>query len=153
MDKPRNPNQSRNASDLPDLPAIPGGVGGLIRTGQWPNVTGSTGGVPAKPFAREIFLIATHVAGTMYVDGIEMVLQSLEVGTRLYFFREPDNPTDQLAVMIRDSHGRKLGYVPKKNNEVIARLMDAGKLIYAVLEEHEEVGEWAKLTIQIYMND
>lgn len=127
-------------------------LGGLIGTGA---LIGGGGNTPAigKPFAREIFLIETHIAGTMYVDDLEEALQSVEVGTRLYFFREPENRNDPLAIVIRNKDGQKLGYVPKKNNEIISRLMDAGKLIYGVLEETEQVDHWTRLTIQIMMND
>jgi hypothetical protein len=121
-----------------------GGLAGRIGTGNLPY---------DKPFSQEIFLIATHVAGTMYVDGIEQLVAPLEKGTKLFFFREPDNPVDAHAILIVNEQQVKLGYVPRANNEILARLMDAGKFLYGMVEEKENVGEWTKLSLKIFMKD
>jgi hypothetical protein len=106
-----------------------------------------------KPFSKEIFLIDTHIAGTTYVDNIDQISDNLVKGTRLNFFREPDNKYDKLAIVIKDDEGNKVGYVPRKNNEIIARLMDAGKLIYGIVEDKEQLGTWLKIEMQIYLKD
>jgi hypothetical protein len=132
-----NPNQKGLAPFL-------GGLAGIIGTGNLPF---------DKPFAQEIFLIATHVAGTMYVDGIEQLVAPIEKGTKLFFFREPDNPADPHAILIVNEQHVKLGYVPRVNNEILARLMDAGKFLYGMVEEKEHLGEWTKLKLKIFMKD
>lgn len=108
-------------------------------------------GLP-MPFVREIFLIETHVAGTAYqlLDDIDEQLQSSDV---MVFKREPDNSYDEHAIAIYAETGRKLGYVPRKNNEIPARLMDAGKLIFGKLISKEWQGDWLNLTIQLFMRD
>lgn len=83
------------------------------------------------PFERDIFLFDTHVAGTSYVDGIEELEPQLNIGDKLNFFRETDNPHDARAIVIRNDGGSKLGYVPRVDNVVFSRLMDAGKLLLA----------------------
>ena len=45
-----------------------------------------------KPFERDIFLFDTYVAGTSHVEGIEELEPHLQIGDRMVFFREPENP-------------------------------------------------------------
>ncbi len=85
------------------------------------------------PFAREIMLIECHIAGTGYRD-LKEVEPALLPGSFLPLKREPANEYDPLAIMILDDGGHHLGYVPRAKNEVLARLMDAGKLLFARLE-------------------
>ncbi|NLZ35676.1 HIRAN domain-containing protein [Clostridium cochlearium] len=106
-----------------------------------------------KPFQREIFLIDTHVAGTTYVEDIDAIGENIVKGTKLNFFREKDNKYDELAIIIKDEKGNKIGYVPKDKNEVLARLMDAGKLIYGIVEDKEYIDNWLKIDISIYLKD
>lgn len=107
----------------------------------------------AKPFEQHIYLVDARIAGTTYVDGIREIEPRLAVDTRLNFFREPNNPHDPLAILIKDAEGNKLGYVPRRKNEILSRLMDAGKLLYGTIYEKEFVGDWLKITIRIYLND
>lgn len=106
-----------------------------------------------KPFQKEIFLIDTHVAGTTYVEDIDAIGENIVKGTKLNFFREKDNKYDELAIIIKDEKGNKIGYVPKDKNEVLARLMDAGKLIYGIVEDKEYIDNWLKIDISIYLKD
>lgn len=106
-----------------------------------------------KPFQKEIFLIDTHVAGTTYVEDIDVIGENIVKGTKLNFFREKDNKYDELAIIIKDEKGNKIGYVPKDKNEVLARLMDAGKLIYGIVEDKEYIDNWLKIDISIYLKD
>ena len=105
------------------------------------------------PFVKEIFLIECHVAGTHYVEGIGEREPELQIQDIIILQREPGNPHDELAILILDEKGRKLGYVPRKNNEVLARLMDAGKLIFGKLEMKSWEGDWLHLRIKIYLRD
>ncbi len=109
------------------------------------------GGLPL-PFAQEIFLLECHVAGTSHLD-LEAVEPELLVSEPLLFHREVDNPHDALAIRIDDLEGRKLGYVPRAKNEVLARLMDAGKLIFGKLEAKAWQGAWLKLDIKVYLRE
>jgi len=38
-------------------------------------------------------------------------------------------------------------------NEILARLMDAGKLIFGRVEKKEKVDDWVKITIKVFMRD
>lgn len=47
----------------------------------------------------------------------------LNVGADVVLAREPDNPADPLAVAVYVD-GRKVGYVPKKQNAALAQFID-----------------------------
>ena len=68
-----------------------------------------------KPFERDIFLLDTHVAGTTHIEGIDELEPYLKSGDRLNLFREPDNPYDELAILIKTMDGVKIGYIPQKD--------------------------------------
>lgn len=104
------------------------------------------------PFVQEIFLLECHVAGTMFRK-LADIESSLAAGNILTFKREPDNTHDKLAIEIFDQEDRSLGYVPRKNNEILARLMDAGKLIFGKIESVEKIDQWMKIEVRIYMRD
>lgn len=106
----------------------------------------------ALPFVQEIFLMQCHIAGTSYCD-LDEIETALHISDLLIFKREPQNPHDELAILILENSGNKLGYVPRSKNEVLARLMDAGKLIFGKLEAKEWIGDWLKLEIRVYMRD
>ncbi|NCC24045.1 MAG: restriction endonuclease [Deltaproteobacteria bacterium] len=106
------------------------------------------------PFGREIFLIKTRVAGTGYYQADE-ARPRLGPNQTLVLKRQPDNPHDELAIEIFTTDGQKLGYVPKKDNPVIARLMDAGKIISATLSWMDETAQdvWVDMNVDIVLKD
>lgn len=107
-----------------------------------------------KPFSEDIYVMSTDVAGTRYVDGIEQLMAELQEGDELLLVREPDNMYDQLAILVLDAKKRKLGYIPRRKNEVVARLMDAGKRFYAQVRKVESQGEvsnWKYIYIAVFM--
>ena len=104
------------------------------------------------PFAREIMLVEGHIAGTSHRE-LKDVEPALVPGTLLVLKREPTNPHDPLAIMIFDEAGHHLGYVPRAKNEALARLMDAGKLLFAKLESKAWQGDWLKVGVRIYLRD
>ena len=117
-------------------------------------LTGSFGenGLPL-PYVKEIFLMECHIAGTSYRKNIKEIEKGLQEEDFLVFKRETDNQYDKLAIVILDTKGQKLGYVPRDRNEVIARLMDAGKLIFGKLERKQWHDDWLKVDIRVYMRD
>jgi hypothetical protein len=106
-----------------------------------------------KPFERDIFLFDTHVAGTSYVEGIEDLEPHLHIEDKLDFFREPDNPYDSRAIVIRNADGVKIGYVPKADNVIFSRLLDAGKLLFARITAKEKTGNWLKISIKVFLHE
>ena len=106
-----------------------------------------------KPFERDIFLFDTYVAGTSHIEGMEELEPHLQTGDRLDFFREPDNQYDAQAIVIKTADGVKIGYVPRQDNVIFARLMDAGKLLFGRISETEKKGKWVKISIDIFLHE
>ena len=105
------------------------------------------------PYERDIFLFDTRVAGTMYNEDIEESADKLSSGSRLDFFREPNNEHDDLAIVIKTQEGRKIGYVPRRDNPVFARLMDAGKELFGRVKEIYRSDYYIDIEIEIYLHE
>ena len=105
------------------------------------------------PFERDIFLFDTHVAGTSYVEGLGELESHINVDDKLDFFREPDNPYDKRAIVIKNTDGVKIGYVPKADNMIFSRLMDAGKLLFGRITLKELQGKWLKIDIKVFLHE
>ncbi len=106
-----------------------------------------------KPFEKDIFLFDTYVAGTTHIEGIEELEPHLNTEDRLEFFREPDNHYDKLAIVIKTIDGVKIGYVPRQDNVIFARLMDAGKLLFGKITSKEKKGSWVKIYIKVFLHE
>lgn len=128
----------------------------LVKITEWQEIATlyKRGGVPV-PFVQEIFLLDCEIAGTGFVKNIIEKTAELSIGSVLTLVREPENQYDSRA--IRVDHGKvgKLGYVPRKKNEILSRLMDSGKILYAKIESVEisNYDQWANISIQIFMKD
>ena len=104
-----------------------------------------------KPLVNEIHLFDTYVAGTSYVED-KSVFDIIETGDRLTLVRE-ENKFDDNAIVISTKDGKKLGYIPEKDNLIFSRLMDAGKLLMAKVSSHEVKGTFHRIAIGIYLVD
>ena len=104
-----------------------------------------------KPLVNEIHLFDTYVAGTTHLEN-DSVLDELKAGDKLTLVRE-DNKFDNNAIVIQTKDGRKIGYVPEKDNLVFSRLMDAGKLLMAKITIYDVKGTFHRIGIGIYLLD
>lgn len=107
-------------------------------------------GTLIKPLVNEIHLFDSFIAGTSYVDS--NLFAAVKTGDGLLLRRE-DNRFDEHAIMILNEDGKKLGYVPEKDNIVFARLMDAGKCLKAKVIEVKHRGSYNMVSIGIYLVD
>ena len=76
--------------------------------------------------------ILSRIAGLFYAVGDVPPASLLSVGDVVDLVREPKNLHDQFAVMVMAS-GRKLGYVAAAQCRTVARLMDSGHAMIAVV--------------------
>ena len=106
-----------------------------------------------KPFEHDIYLFDTYVAGTSHIHGIKEIGDKLKEGGRLVFYREPENEHDPQAIRIETLDKEKIGYVPRQDNLIFSRLMDAGKVLFAKLIEKEMRGDWFRIKIRIYLHE
>lgn len=114
-------------------------------------VTSTDLGDIIKPLVNEIHLFDTYVAGTTHLED-KTVLDQIYLDDKLSLVRE-ENEFDEKAIVIKTADGRKLGYVPEKDNLVFSRLMDAGKLLTARINTHELRGTFHRIGIGIYLVD
>lgn len=110
-----------------------------------------------EPFLKDIFLIKVHVAGLDYIDNIDEIFSKIEVGDKLGLFREVTNEYDKHAILVK-YHGEKIGYVPRKDNYVLSKLMDGGKQLYGVVDsigvdEVYENYQFKFINFKIFLND
>ena len=118
------------------------------------NIINNKNGIDiGKPFSQEIFLIEVQIAGTTHIDNIDILEPKLTEGVEVQFFREPNNQYDAKAIIVKDKEGNKLGYIPRDKNEILSRLMDAGKLLYGKVKTKEKIGEWIKIEMEVYLKD
>jgi hypothetical protein len=76
-----------------------------------------------------LLLQESPLAGYRYASAAE-VWPLLRVGDALELSREPDNPQDPNAVRV-EWRGRKLGYVPRRENAALAWGLDRGEPLRA----------------------
>ncbi len=114
-------------------------------------VTNNDLGSLLKPLIREIHLFDTYIAGTTYLKD-QSILETIQVGDELILQRE-DNPHDRKAILVLNGEKKKLGYVPKKDNIVFSRLMDAGKMLKAKVAEIGPDDWYARISISIFLVD
>lgn len=75
------------------------------------------------------------------------------VDDKLNFCREPDNFYDSRAIVIKNVDCVKIGYVPKADNVIFSRLMDAGKLLFGRITSKKMQGTWLKIDIKVYLQE
>lgn len=105
------------------------------------------------PLMNEIFLSSTKIAGTRYCDNQD-VFKGLEKNVPLLLEREADNKYDSNAIKVMTTDREKLGYIPKSENSIYARLMDSGKILHARVYScyEDDYYNWS-VSIKIYMMD
>lgn len=104
-----------------------------------------------KPLTKEIYLFDTYIAGTSHIDD-QSIFKTLKSGDTLILRRE-DNKFDDKAILVLNEQKAKLGYIPEKDNLIFARLMDAGKMLTARVENIQEHGGFAQINIRICLVD
>ena len=104
-----------------------------------------------KPLKNEIHLLDTFIAGTTHLEDATP-LDEIKSGDELSLKRE-QNRFDDNAILILDAKGRKLGYVPEKDNIIFARLMDAGKKLIGKISDIKPKGGFIQISIGIYLVD
>jgi len=81
--------------------------------------------------AQQVRLLvqSSPLAGFRYHEA-PLLFPELRTGDRLELVREPDNPHDPNAVRV-EWRGRRLGYVPRRENSALAWAMDRGEPVSA----------------------
>ncbi len=73
----------------------------------------------------------------------------MRVGDRLTLVREPQNVHDRLAIRV-EWRDQKIGYVPRRENGDIARLMDHGVPVFARISRLAQSRDpWARVRFEV----
>lgn len=102
------------------------------------------------PFTREILLISISVAGTSHIPDIKELAPDIVPGVNLRMIRDTENKYDSMAIGIYFNDSR-VGFVPMELNEIIARLMDAGKAFVCKVTSSEWKKNWFHIKADVYM--
>ncbi len=98
--------------------------------------------------AAHILLQDSPLAGFQYHAG-KTLWPQMQVGDALTLVREPENRHDARAVRV-EWRGHKIGYVPRRENADVARLMDGGQLLEARIVRLAEVRDpWSRVRFEI----
>ena len=125
--------------------------GGLIVVNPGLLAALSKGQLNIDVFKKEILVLECLVAGTSFRKLNEIEAELVNT-VQLEIKREGQNEFDKFAIALHYKD-TKVGYIPKDKNEVIARLMDAGKAFYATITAKEWEGNWLRLNVKVYMKD
>ena len=103
-----------------------------------------------------IYLIETRVAGFQYHDGPDLEVQAVLAEMKdLVLVREPYNEYDSRAIAIQTAYQDKVGFIPRRNNLILASMMDQGLPLFAEIVEFDPVqideSPWNCLRIRVYM--
>src|SRR4030065_2955331 len=98
--------------------------------------------------AAHILLQDSPLAGFQYHAG-KTLWPQMQVGDALTLIREPDNSHDAKAVRA-EWQGRQIGYVPRRENADVARLLDRGQVLTARIVRLAEVRDpWSRVRFEI----
>jgi len=98
--------------------------------------------------ATHILLQDSPLAGFQYHAG-KTLWPQMQVGDALTLIREPHNPHDAKAVRV-EWRGHKIGYVPRRENADVARLLDRGQAMTARIVRLAKVRDpWSRVRFEI----
>lgn len=104
----------------------------------------------AAEVSEHILLQSSPLAGFQYYSG-KQVWAEMHEGDVLELVREPQNAHDPRAVRV-EWHGIKLGYVPRRDNEAVARLMDRGTRLEARISRlSPSRNPWQRVLFEVYL--
>lgn len=100
---------------------------------------------------RRIYLLQSFIRGFRFYEG-QKLLAKMKEGDILELIREPDNPHDSCAIALYFNDS-KVGYVPREDNEILSRLLDAGviDLLAEITHLKPEAAAWENVHIAVYV--
>ena len=104
-------------------------------------------------FQQVVFLTNCHLAGTNEIADIKDKVDGIKNDEPLVLRRTATDVADARAVSVETTSGTLIGYVPRRYGAVMARLMDAGKLLSAKLIGRDCDEQWADVTVAIEMRE
>ena len=107
-------------------------------------------GAFAAKEVKEIYLNSPHIAGFQYYKGPELEKQ-LRENDALILKRDAQNPHDFYAVVVLRNN-QKLGFLPRSDNKIVARMMDQGVSLKAKIRSIEpDAHPFRRVKIRVYL--
>ncbi len=98
----------------------------------------------------QILVQSSPLAGFQYHAG-KAIWAELHEGDALQLVREPDNAYDRNAVRV-EWQGHKLGYVPRRDNAAVARMLDrAVPLDAKITRLLQSRNPWQRVLFEVYV--
>jgi hypothetical protein len=88
-----------------------------------------------RPASVRMLVQDSPLAGFRHAEAGAVWLE-VRAGDVVALVREPDNPFDENAVRV-EWRGRKLGYVPRRDNSALAWALDRGEVLHARISRAE----------------
>lgn len=103
-----------------------------------------------RPSQASLLIQSSPLAGSQY-HALPEVVSQIRVGDTLTLKREADNPYDRNAIQVL-WQGHLLGFVPRRENKAVARVMDREEpLIARVVALQPAETPWRRLRFEISM--
>ena len=104
----------------------------------------------AQPLQARIVMQSSPLAGFRHYEAPNLWDQ-VQPGDELALVREPDNPHDRNAVRV-EWRSFKLGYVPRSQNQAVARQLDRGtKLAARISKVQQARAPNLRIELEIYV--
>ena len=97
----------------------------------------------------EIRLCCPYIAGFQYYKGAD-IEHFLKENDHLSLKRQAQNPHDCYAIEVY-REGAKLGYLPRKENKIVARMMDQGINVKArIIKIDQEAHPYRRVKVKVF---
>lgn len=106
--------------------------------------------LPAQAESIKVLVQSSPLAGFQFYAGSEL-WDEMKAGDPLVLVREPDNGYDAGAVRV-EWRGRKLGYLPRRENRAVSAEMDRGGRVearIARLDRHRD--PWKRILVDVFV--
>ena len=106
--------------------------------------------LPARAESIRVLVQSSPLAGFQFYAGREL-WDGMKVGDALVLVREPENKHDANAVRV-EWRGRKLGYLPRRENRAVSAEMDRGSRVearIARLDRHRD--PWKRILVDVFV--
>ena len=98
----------------------------------------------------KVLVQSSPLAGSQYY-ALSSVWDEIRVGDKLLLKREPENRHDGNAIRV-EWNGRRLGYVPRRENRALAAAMDRGERVEArVSRLAKHRNPWQRVEFEVYL--
>lgn len=104
----------------------------------------------AQETRSEILIQNSPLAGFKYYEGKDLWAE-MKLGDELALIRELDNRFDANAIRV-EWQGHMLGYVPRRENQVLAKQMDNGTVVKArIIKLQKHRNPWKRIEFEVFV--